>query len=264
MAEITVSPPDSLLKYDAPLFYGVERNSNAPAPPKGLGNESASVKLDQIVNAVLPPRYVALYTSYILLCRLMTVFGIFYNVIYREWLEESGYWVQYVSKEPASRLDIITLQELLDKRLSERKARESGLCPVREELYKQALDELIRHVTMDGPERGLLLVRIRDEIRMTVDAYKTLFDSSVVFGIKKQLRAEQGIPALEQQAAALEAENAALEMELHNLRSKLDIIEKREAERKSADDRRRKEELDFLKYQGQHLDSFLKQMNAAK
>lgn len=99
---------------------------------------------------------------------------------------------------------------------------------------------------------------------MTIDAYKTLFASSVTFGIKKQLRAEQGIPELEEQAAELEKEKSALELEVYELRSKLDIVEKREAERKAADDKRRKEEIDFLKYQGQHLESFLKQMSAAK
>jgi dynein light intermediate chain, axonemal len=44
----------------------------------------------------------------------------------------------------------------------------------------------------------------------------------------------------------------------------MDIIEKWDAEQRITDDKRRKEELDFLKYQGQHLDSFLKQMNSAK
>jgi dynein light intermediate chain len=182
----------------------------------------------------------------------------------REWVEDSGSWVQYASKEPASRLDVISLQEQLDKKLNERKARETGICPVREELYSQCCDELIRHVTLDGPERGLLLMRTRDEIRMTIDAYKTLFASSVTFGIKKQLRAEQGIPELEAQAAELEKTKAQYELEMYELRSKLEITEKREAERKTADDKRRKEELDFLKYQGQHLDSFLKQMNSSK
>ncbi len=38
-------------------------------------------------------------------------------------------------------------------------------------------DELIRQVTIESPERGLLLLRVRDEIRMTLDAYKTLYDS---------------------------------------------------------------------------------------
>ncbi len=99
---------------------------------------------------------------------------------------------------------------------------------------------------------------------MTIDAYKTLYASSVNFGVKKQLKAEEGIPALEEQANILTAEKSHLELEVQELRSKLELIEKREAERKTADEKRRKEELDFLKYQGQHLDSFLKQMNATK
>ena len=96
------------------------------------------------------------------------------------------------------------MQDRLEKKLIERKARETGICAVREELYGQCMDELIRHVALDGPERSLLLMRTRDELRMTTDSYKTLFASSVVFGIKKQLRAEQGIPALETQVAELE------------------------------------------------------------
>lgn len=38
-------------------------------------------------------------------------------------------------------------------------------------------DELIREVTLDGPERGLLLLRLKDEVNMTIDAYKTLYNS---------------------------------------------------------------------------------------
>merc|ERR1719352_1481902 len=105
--------------------------------------------------------------------------------------------MQYVSKEPATRLDVITLQEQLDTRLMERQARETGICPVREDLYSQCFDELIRQVTINCPERGLLLLRVRDEIRMTIDAYKTLYESSVTFGVRKQLQAEQGMGEME-------------------------------------------------------------------
>jgi len=146
--------------------------------------------------------------------------------------------------------------------LSERKARESGICPVREELYTQAFDELIRQVALEGPERGLLMMRTRDELRMSIDAYKTLFASSVAFGIKKQLQAERGIPELQAQVMEARAEKDLLALEVTELRSQMDITEKREMERKAADDKRRKEELDFLKYQGQHLDSFLKQISS--
>lgn len=34
---------------------------------------------------------------------------------------------------------------------------------------------------------------------MTIDAYKTLYDSSVTFGVKKQLQAEQGMAEMEEQ-----------------------------------------------------------------
>merc|ERR1711991_919665 len=162
----------------------------------------------------------------------------------------------------ASRMDVITLQEKLDAKLSERKAREAGICPVREELYSQAFDELIRQVALDGPERGLIMMRVRDEMRMTIDAYKTLFASSVAFGVKKQLQAEKGLPELQAETEAMREEVKKMELEVTELKAQIEIAERREAERKAADDKRRKEEQDFLKYQGQRLDSFLKQISS--
>ena len=68
---------------------------------------------------------------------------------------------------------------------------------------------------------------------------------------------------MEESARALAEQNAKLELEVQELRSRLEIFEKREIEKRSAEEKKRKEELDFLKYQGQHLDSFLKQINNA-
>ena len=234
-------PPESLLKYDSPLFAGFEPKTSEmekmKATQKSATGDASASQLDDMVNAMLPPR---------------------------EWTQESGTWMQYVSKEPAPRLDVITLQEQLDKRLLERQARETGICPVREDLYSQCFDELIRQVTLDGPERGLLLLRVRDEIRMTIDAYKTLYDSSVTFGVRKQLQAEQGMTELEQQIAELEEQKKEKENHVLELRNKVDVIEKRENEHKALEDKKRKEEIDFLKYQGQHLDSFLRQLGGNK
>lgn len=61
----------------------------------------------------------------------------------------------------------------------ERQARENGICPVREELFSQCFDEIIRQVTLSEPERGLLLLRVRDEIKMTIAAYQTLYQRYV-------------------------------------------------------------------------------------
>ena len=52
-------------------------------------------------------------------------------------------------------------------------------------------DEVIRQVTVNCAERGALLLRVRDEIRMTLTAYQALYESSVAFGMRKALMAEQ-------------------------------------------------------------------------
>ena len=53
------------------------------------------------------------------------------------------------------------------------------------------IDELIRQLTINCAERGLLLLRVRDEIRMTIAAYQTLYESSIAFGMRKALQSEQ-------------------------------------------------------------------------
>ena len=52
-------------------------------------------------------------------------------------------------------------------------------------------------MTINCAERGLLLLRVRDEIRMTIAAYQTLYESSIAFGMRKALMAEQRKAELE-------------------------------------------------------------------
>ena len=89
----------------------------------------------------------------------------------REYTENGQLWVRYVLPTPATKLDVMHLQAELENRLQERQARETGICPIREELFAQCFDELIRQITISCAERGFLLVRVRDEIKMTIQAY---------------------------------------------------------------------------------------------
>merc|ERR1711936_529163 len=164
----------------------------------------------------------------------------------REWIEDGKHYQQYVSNQPATRLDVIQLQEALDQRLMERQARETGICPVREELYSQCFDELIRHVTINCAERGLLLLRVRDEIRMTIAAYQTLYESSIAFGMRKALQAEQGKADMEKKISELEKEKRELERSVNELKAKCEAIEKREAERRQVEEKKHSEEIQFL------------------
>ena len=142
----------------------------------------------------------------------------------------------------------------------ERQARDSGICPVREELYSQCFDEIIRQVTMKCPERGLLLMRVRDEIKMTIAAYQTLYQSSVTFGTRKQLQAEEGKSEMQEKKEELEKKKIRLENQRAEMMNKKEALSKKYEEKKAADEAKRKVELDFLEYQGKHLTAFLQNL----
>lgn len=53
-------------------------------------------------------------------------------------------------------------------------------------------------------------MRVRDELKMTIAAYQTLYRSSVEFGSRKLAQAEIGKTELEKQIEVLEAKKAKL------------------------------------------------------
>uniref|UniRef100_A0A8C4XQ23 Axonemal dynein light intermediate polypeptide 1 n=1 Tax=Falco tinnunculus TaxID=100819 RepID=A0A8C4XQ23_FALTI len=251
-----IPPPDSLLRYDPPVLVSrrTEKRcpgagpgrppaasaSRAPQPPqagplRGTPGAAAAQQPQELLNAILPPR---------------------------EWEEEQQRWVQEVSSAPSTRLDVIHLQEQLDRRLRQRQARETGLCPVRRELYGQCFDELIRETTINCAERGLLLLRVRDEIQMTIAAYQTLYESSVAFGMRKALQAEQGKSDMEKRIAELEEEKRELERQVSEQKATCEAIEKRERERQQIDEKKHAEEVQFLKQMNQRLKAQLESIIA--
>ena len=52
--EIAVTPPDSLVQYEAPLFAGIEPSSKPAAKTSSFSETNA--KLDDMINSMLPPR----------------------------------------------------------------------------------------------------------------------------------------------------------------------------------------------------------------
>ena len=95
------------------------------------------------------------------------------------------------------------------------------------------------------------MCRVRDEIRMTIAAYQTLYESSVAFGMRKALQAEQGKADMEKKIQELEDEKRGLEQQLNEAKARSEAIEKREAERRVVDDKKHQEETQFLKKQVQ-------------
>ena len=182
----------------------------------------------------------------------------------REWEESGKRFIQYVSPEPATREKARDLFKALDEKIKERQAREKGICPVREELYSQCFDEIIRQVTIECPERGLLLLRVRDEIKMTIASYQTLYESAILFGIRKQLQAEAGKEELKKRKEELEQRKKKLIEKKLQFENKLKAFDKQIEERKQIESVKREEEIKFLKEQNDNLEKFLQSIDQAK
>ncbi|XP_043543418.1 axonemal dynein light intermediate polypeptide 1-like [Chiloscyllium plagiosum] len=228
---------ETLLKFSNPHLITV--HTGAPASkdhkisPKKctLGATKGSEEhnkqsIECILNAILPPR---------------------------QWMEDGNMWIQYISTAPATRTDVINLQDQLDRKLQQRQARMTGICPVRRELYGQCLDELIRQITINCPERGLLLLRIRNELLMTLETHETLYESSVAFGLRKALQGDLEKIHLRNRIHVLEREKSDLQKELSKIEAKYEAAEKRAVERKMLDDKRHSEEALAFKKTNQQL-----------
>lgn len=82
---------------------------------------------------------------------------------------------------------------------------------------------------------------------MSIAAYQTLYESSVAFGMRKALQAEQGKTDMENKIRDLEEEKRQLEQTVLELKAKCEAIEKREGERRAMEERKHAEEIAFLK-----------------
>ena len=175
----------------------------------------------------------------------------------REYTEGGQLWVRYVLPTPATKLDVMHLQDELEQKLQERQARETGICPIREELYAQCFDELIRQITINCAERGFLLVRVRDEIKMTIQAYQTLYESSIAYGMRKALMAEQNKNDMNSTIKSLEETNEERANEIRRLENEIaDKIRADEEEQQRA----QKGHDDQVKYLQDLINDFKKEL----
>eukprot|EP00484_Ammonia_sp_Unknown_P005925 CAMPEP_0197072098 /NCGR_PEP_ID=MMETSP1384-20130603/209926_1 /TAXON_ID=29189 /ORGANISM="Ammonia sp." /LENGTH=340 /DNA_ID=CAMNT_0042510913 /DNA_START=96 /DNA_END=1119 /DNA_ORIENTATION=+ len=163
-----------------------------------------------------------------------------------------------VSSAAASREEVIALQTAWDDQLQLRQARESGICAIREELNEQAFNELIRQISISLPERGLLALRIRDEAKMTIQTYHTLYQSSLAFGMRKCIQSQSEIEQLQQELHELQAQKATVARKLKELRVQKQNVEKLCNEQKQIDQKAQTQEMEFLKHQQEALQSYLK------
>ena len=179
----------------------------------------------------------------------------------KKWEKEGHRYIQYVSPEPASRDKSRDLFKALDQKLKERRAKEKGICPVRQELYAECFDEIIRQVTIDNTERGLLLLKVRDEIKMSIASYQILYESAILYGIRKQQQSEDARNELKKSLEEKEKKTIELTNKKIALENKLQSLRKHFAERKEIEASKREKDINFLNQQKESLDIIIKNIS---
>jgi dynein light intermediate chain len=108
-------------------------------------------------------------------------------------------------------------------------------------------------ITINCGERGLLLLRVRDDIRMTIAAYQTLYESSIAFGMRKALMAEQRKRNMEARIRELEQQCEDHEQQVKNLQDKCKSTEEYEAKKRAEEEEKHQEQVEFFKNQNEKL-----------
>ena len=224
----------SLVEYDDELIdrdgNKVNINNDKENQEEEEENGGENVQLREILNSLLPP-----------IC-----------------VDNGNDYYRQVSINKANRENVILLQKLWDQQLQIRQARESGICAIREELNEQAFNELIREITINLAERGLLMLRIRDESKMTISTYQTLYQSSLSFGMRKTIQSQNQIKNLNQKINILKEKKKNLNKKLKQLQIEKQNYEKLYNDKTQIAQKHRNQEIEFLKHQQQALQGFIK------
>eukprot|EP00485_Elphidium_margaritaceum_P005790 CAMPEP_0202691442 /NCGR_PEP_ID=MMETSP1385-20130828/6159_1 /ASSEMBLY_ACC=CAM_ASM_000861 /TAXON_ID=933848 /ORGANISM="Elphidium margaritaceum" /LENGTH=244 /DNA_ID=CAMNT_0049346847 /DNA_START=93 /DNA_END=827 /DNA_ORIENTATION=+ len=221
----------SLVEYEEKTIDSRDKdaeNENVSNLARSHTHSRSSTQLRNILNALLPPIKVA----------------------------SDGY--KQVSVAKPTRGSVVQLQTAWDEQLQLRAARSSGICAIREELNQQAFNEIIRQITIELPERGLLALRVRDESKMTIQTYQTLYQSSLAFGMRKSIQSQNEIQTLQDEIAQDEQQKAELNQKVKQLQIQKQNLERNFSEQNQIDQKQQNQEIDFLKHQKDAVQNYLK------
>jgi len=203
----------SLVKYDTPYLISSTSKNKKTLDDLKESEEDANIYLRNIINKDDDEALIGFkYSVKDALNRLLPP---------KKITDKDQEWVQYVTCTPVAKSDVVNLQENLDRRLQTEQARETGICPIREKLYTECFDELIRQITLNCLERGILLTRIKKELNMTINSYQSLYESSIAYGIRTLLLAEEEKKLLNDEIGKIENECEELEKEIQEIDYKL-------------------------------------------
>lgn len=159
-----------------------------------------------------------------------------------------------------SRLDVVMLYLHLQRRAATEYTRPRGVvCPNRERLYGDVLQELTRQVTLLCPERGLLLEELDRSMKQATETYDVLLDSASQYAVRKSTERDLH-QHLFVEKADLETEVRRREHRVSEWRAKYAGLQKRFEEQQAADEKLHEQEIAYARRANTQLVSEIKRL----
>ena len=93
------------------------------------------------------------------------------------------------------------------------------------------------------------MLRVRDEARMTITAYETLYESSIAYGVRKALVAEQKRIDLDARLRELAQAKRELQQQVENLKHTIESTQARSVQKRDAEERVHSEDVSLQNYE---------------
>ena len=150
----------------------------------------------------------------------------------------------FVSCDSAIVNDILKLHKNLQTQMKVRGAKESGICPIREELYNECFEEIIRQVTINCLQRGDLLNTIKLEMNYEINYYRQLYESLIAFSLRKVLQEKKKKIMLENKKEKIKKEIEELQREINE---KNEMLKQRMEEENKKEEQAMKDHVQAMK-----------------
>eukprot|EP00760_Papus_ankaliazontas_P034634 PhM_4_TR7317/c0_g1_i1/m.88003/K10410/DNALI; dynein light intermediate chain, axonemal len=223
------APDSSLILWDIPFAPSDDRKTRRMRASAGLGPEiprrsDAEVEMQSLLDKIIPPRI---------------------------WVDDDGTtWEQHASTQRSVLLDAVTLEERLRDRMEFDGARDTGICPIRRELYNECLSELCRQVMTEERERGLFLLKLRAEREGTIAAYRDLYESRMAFAARMAMKGDKESVRTTADIARLKEAKTRLLRQEEQLREECELATQRGDEVLKDDEKKNKDEITALNKEG--------------
>ncbi|CAF1044021.1 unnamed protein product [Rotaria sp. Silwood1] len=223
---------DSLLKYESPRLI--------------VSHDISDTDYKKICRATISPSFqpislydtnLKLFDPYSDLCRPAYILDFLFPPI--EHIDKNNHkYIICVSRHPATITDVYNLQKNLDRRLKLSQALEVGLCNHRRKIYNECFDELVRQITIECSERGILLSRIRNTYRQMMNDYLNNYLSANAYAMRTFLLNEEIKIKLNNQIDHLQYDIEQIKKELINAEDHFENILKLYSKFKSTNEYR--------------------------